>query len=263
MLDKNPHLPKPGNPNTDQSKGLKDGAKCLFAGHSFFIPVAKSFDLLAQKNEFPNHDSELVFMPGSQGSPGGIWRNESFRNKIDAKLSKGDVELFGMTVASGPGESGLDDYKRWMDFALKYNPDTRFFIGQYWIPAGPKLKEPMYGALCQKAGQRNFEKVAKLREAYPDNEIHFINYGLISSEMKSAFHADQLPDIDQLVGLGPKCLYRDGKIGHGGRLMHELCALSWLNRLYGAEIDQIKHSGFSEEALRITLDVIKQNETFR
>ncbi|MEM7014805.1 MAG: hypothetical protein AAF585_25375, partial [Verrucomicrobiota bacterium] len=102
----------------------------------------------------------------------------------------------------------------------------------------------------------------KLRVAYPNNHIYFINYGRIASEMKSQFNAGRLPDIDQLVGRGRTSLYLDEKIGHAGPLMTELSALTWLAILYGADIEKLAHSEFSDEALNLTKDVIQYNLQF-
>jgi hypothetical protein len=106
------------------------------------------------------------------------------------------------------------------------------------------------------------ETISQLRAAYPNNQIYFINYGKIVSDMKSKFDAENLPDIEELVGRGPTYLFSDGVMGHGGPLVQELSALAWINTLYGADVEMITHSDFSEEAMLILLDVIAYNTAF-
>ena len=249
--------------NSDKSTQpiFEDGAKCLFIGHSFFIPVARSFDKIAAQNDFSSHQSEIVFSPGLGGSPRGLWENEKRREQIKAKLASGTVDLFGMSAA-GPSERAVEDYRKWIDVALAYNPKTRFFIGQCWVPGGPRMDVVKYAKANEAGAQRNFEIVSRLRKAYPNNHIYFVNYGKVASEMNSQFDAGKLPDIEQLVGRGNTSLFRDGAIGHGGALMSELSALIWLTTLYGADVERVKRTSFSAEAKEIAVRVVSYNEQF-
>jgi hypothetical protein len=190
-----------------------------------------------------------------------LWDDENKKRNIEAILANGDVDLFGMTVASHP-EDAYANYAQWIDLALSYNPETRFFIGQPWLPRGPEAENSQYDTLTETGAQRTMEVVAQLRDAYPNNRITFINYGKIVSEMKIAFSAGDLPDIDDLVGRGATYLFSDGAIGHGGPLVHELSALTWIQFLYGADMDSVSHSDFSEEAKQILNDVIAYNGSF-
>jgi hypothetical protein len=45
--------------------------------------------------------------------------------------------------------------------------------------------------------------------------------------------------------------------------MHALCALTWINILYEAEIGEIEHSDFSAEAMQILEDSIQSNTQFK
>jgi hypothetical protein len=241
-----------------------NGANGLFIGHSFFIPVAKVFDRIASQSDFPAHQAELIFSAGQSGSPGKMWENEKNRQQAEAILANGDIDLFGMPIATTPDEEkALGDYQQWIDLALTHNPNTSFYIGQIWTPRGPSMEDQKYADLTEQSAQRNFEIIEELRAIYPNNQIYFINYGKITADMKFAFSAGELPDIEQLVGKDETALFVDDKIGHGGRLMHELCALTWVNILYDAEIDTIVHSSFSEEALKILIEAIEYNSQFK
>ena len=237
------------------------GANCLFIGHSFFVPVAKQFDNLATSNDFESHSMQAVFAPGAKGTPGALWKNQRQKKQIENKLASGQVELFGMTV--GKASSSFEDYKRWIDLALKYNPNTRILIGQCWVPGGPRMETKRYDQLIETASERQFEVVAKLRNAYPNNKIYFVNYGKTASIMKSKFEAGELDDIEKMSGRGKKTLFRDAAMGHGGTMMLELSALCWLNVLYGADIQQTKLSDYDKADVDdIMTQVLNHNKKF-
>jgi hypothetical protein len=251
-------------PEESTEPSSANGVNSLFIGHSFFIPVAKAFDVIASESDFPSHQARLVFAPGQAGSPGQMWENGDSRQQVEAILANGDIDLFGMPVATTPSrDKALGAYQQWIDLARTYNPDTSFFIGQVWMARGASMDDQKYADLIEQGAQRSFEIVQGLRAAYPNNQIYFINYGKIAADMKFAFSAGELPDIEQLVGREETSLFVDDKIGHGGRLMTELCALTWVTILYEAETEQVVHSAFSEEAQQILIEVIEYNSQFR
>ncbi len=249
------------SPTTQVPPSFKDGGNCLFIGHSFFIPVARYFDKIASRSGFSRHQAQLVFAPGKRGSPGDLWRNSSRRKQIEDKLASGKIDLLGMTTFSS--KTAFKDYQRWIDLALKYNPNTQFFIGQCWTFGGPKRETKQYDQAIEANGDHQFKIVRELRKSYPNNLIYFINYGKIASEMKRRFSVDQLPDITKMVGRDKGALFRDGFMGHAGPMMLELSSLVWLNILYGTEIEQLKHSTYQSDVKDITMKVIKFNQKYR
>lgn len=80
---------------------FENGANCLFIGHSFFIPVARSFDKAARENGFASHQVKLVFAPGKRGSPADLWNNLRQKKQIEDVLATGKIDLMGMTVGGG------------------------------------------------------------------------------------------------------------------------------------------------------------------
>lgn len=240
---------------------FKDGANCLFIGHSFFVPVARSFDAIATKNGFSSHQIEMVFSPGPAGTAGKLWDNPRRRKQIEDKLATGKIALLGMTV--GKVTNAFEDYQRWIDLALKYNPKTRFFIGHCWTPGGPKMPTSAYSELIEISGTRQFDVVAKLRKAYPDNHIYFINYGKTASIMRAMFEDGELHDIEELVGRNKRSLFLDGLMGHGGPMMLELSALTWLKVLYGADIEKLERGSYNaQDVTEITNKVLSYNQRF-
>lgn len=255
----------PSNPTHSPTKpgpsaGFPDGANCLFIGHSFFVPVAKSFDQLATASDFPNHKAQLIFSPGPGGSPGQLWENPKQKKKIEAILATGEIELFGMTTI--PPKGTIEDYEKWIQLALNYNPRTKFMIGQYWMASGPNLEDKQFEMLTEMIAENSFQGVQELRRSYP-NRIYFVHYGHVGPKMKAQFNAGDLPDIQQMVGLGKDALFRDAKIGHAGPLMHELCALTWMATLYEAGLKDVNHSDFSEQAAAIARSAIQNNQQYR
>jgi len=259
-------LPTPTR--AESSATFPDGAKCLFAGHSFFIPAATRFNELAAANGYPGHEVALVFSSGASGSPQLLWDDETDKAKIVDELDNGDVELFGLTTAFGVGSS-FESYAQWIDLALSYNPDTEFLIGVPWVIGGPNFAGATEFAAANETGaQEQYNTVSQLREAYPEVTIHFIAYGPTASMMYDLYEQGQLPDI---LGLTPNpgggvppasALFADGLMGHGGPMMVELSALAWMERLYGAEVENLIYNSYQADVESIVNEVSLYNEQF-
>ncbi len=246
-----------------------DGANCLFAGHSFFVPIATQFDRLATDNGFSAHEAAFVFSSGATGSPEMLWENGTKKAAIVDELDDGDVDLFGLTTAFGLGSS-FEDYARWIDLALSYNPDTEFLIGVPWVPGGPNFASATeFAAANETIAQAQFETVELLRAAYPDATIHYIDYGLTASVMYDMFEKDQLPDIvgltpDPANGVPPSdALFADPLLGHAGPMMTELSALSWMSILYGADIANLDYTDYESDVDSIVEEVLIYNQQFQ
>ena len=241
-----------------------DGANALFAGHSFFIPVAASFNVLATGNGYPSHQMDSVFSSGASGSPRQLWENEDKRQLITDKLSSGQVELFGLT-SFGEVASTFEDYQRWFDLALTYNPDTTFYIGTPWLFGGPTMETATFDQNIEDVGEIIFDVVVELREAYPDNTIVYLNYGKVASIMKYAYEAGNLPDIKGLVpdpqnGVSPEeALFADSLMGHAGPMMTELCALTWISALYGADLNNLVYTDYQSDVDSIVNEALQFN----
>jgi len=208
-----------------------DGYHCLFIGHSFFIPVAKRFENLPAQCGVGNHRQQLVFSGGQSGSPGELWKGGK-RAAIQKILESGQIELLGMTYY-GPTNSSLEDYRRWIEYALKYNPETAFFIGLPWGRNGAARELAEYAWANQRASRALYRTVVQLRKRYPQNTFFYANYGMASVELKRRFEAGKLPDVDRLMGKSG--LYAD-RTGHAANILKDLSALIWLTALYDVDL---------------------------
>jgi hypothetical protein len=246
----------------------EDGARCLFAGHSFFIPIANQFDGLATTNGYLDHEFNWVFSSGANGSPLALWNDTDDKAEIEGVLADGDVELFGLTTAFGVG-SEVEDYARWIDLALSYNPDTDFLIGVPWVVGGPNFPSAAeFADLNETTGQTEYEKVELLRDAYPEVTIHYIHYAHTASIMWLMFEEGQLPDILGLTPNPPKvpasnALFADGAMGHGGPMMTELAALTWMEILYGARVESLFFTEYQSDVNAIVNEVTAHNRPYQ
>jgi len=245
-----------------------EGVEILFAGHSFFIPIAKSFEVLAREQGLlSSQDIGFVFAGGAAGLPGALWQNASRKSAIEAALSTGQVELFGLT-GFGDSLGSFEDYERWFDLALGHNPQTTFFIGQPWMVRGPSLETAAFDLAIETTAQRLHEVVIELRDAYPDNTILFLNYGKVSSVMMREFEEGMLPDIEGLVpdplnGVSlDEALFSDAVLGHAGPMMTQLTALTWIDLLLGADIGSFNYSDYESDVEAILQEVLLYNEQY-
>jgi len=110
-----------------------------------------------------------------------------------------------------------------------------------------------------------FGVVVELRQLYPNNQIFFMAYGQVVSVMRERFDAGTLPDIAALVGTNGKSLFTD-TIGHGGAMVLELGALTWMHTLYGALTREspptLLHRWDVDSVNEITTRALEYNEQF-
>ena len=252
---------EPNQKDLQHAELPKDGTTCLFMGHSFFIPVAKSFDQHAKLNGFSKHKQIAIFSGGQSGTPGSLWKSKKKSQIIKKILGSGNIQLLGMTW--GSVNSSYEDYKRWIDFALEHNPKTRFMIGLSWHTKGPERKAEEFTKATLESAQRFFEeKVAKLRKAYPGNSITVINYGASAAELKVRFEAGKLNGDCRKMVERKSGLFTD-KFGHAGPMIIDLSALTWLKTLYGADFKEVKLARTYRTDLRaIAEKLVKYNDRF-
>ncbi len=215
------------------------GKNCLFIGHSFFIPVARSFNGLAKAAGVEGHSQMEVFRGGKNGAPGSLWAHEPSRLKIQESLDSGKIDLFGMTLYSE--NRSIKDYKRWIDYALKSNPEVEIYIGFSWGKTpkqGGKQALAVYSKMSRAFQPRiHKELILKLRAMYPKNKITCSYYGMASSELWNMHAEGKLSGIKRVAK--SNSVYRDG-MGHAGDVLLTVAGLVWLNTIYGVDIAKVK-----------------------
>jgi hypothetical protein len=242
--------------DTPADESRSKGAHCLFAGHSFFCPVAMNFDRIARQSDFPDHEMKIVFRGGRAGTASALWNSPGARKAIEEILATGDIELFGLTPDV---TDDAETFERWFDLALEHNPDTRFFIGIPWARGGPETSNDSYNQMIDRYAARANVVVKALREHYPDNRIDTLTYGKIAPVMKQRFESDSLPDVKMMVGGGSDALFLDKQPGHAGPMLLEISALTWLNQLYAAELDSLNYGEHQSDVPAIIEEVMIYN----
>ena len=214
--------------------GPRLGLTSVFMGHSFFQPPASRLEGLASTAGLIDHTQTIVFSGGSTGSPQGFWDDETDRAQIQALLSTGDVELLGMTYH--PDYPTLDGYRLWFDEALKYNPQTAFFIGMPWLLEPESMTSDQYALTWQQSYDRIITPIVDgLRLEYPTTTIFAIPYGRAAAVLYQLFDQGQLAGVSNLVGDTQVSLFGDS-MGHAGKVINELAGLVWLRSIYCVDL---------------------------
>merc|ERR1712157_273772 len=135
--------------NDNDLSPFENGVNGLYAGHSFFQPIASNFNAMVMAENsatgggaFPNHQFDSVMAGGYSGTPSNLWNNQNSRTNIENKLSTGNVDLFGLNTENP--DTALEAWSNWIDLALSYNDQTSFMIGQPWPPMGATTNTEEY-----------------------------------------------------------------------------------------------------------------------
>ena len=246
---------------------FEQGANCLFAGHSYFVPPAKrGFDVVALLNpdRFPNHSFVQVLRSGIAGSPKKLWEDTTARQEIDTALSSGDVELFGMTYFS-PDNSMQQHYQNFIDLALSYNSNTSIVIATPWMLAGGLQPYFVFWAFTALLAELAFGIVQKLRQANLNTRIYSFSHGVVGSIMYKEFKDGSLENITKKFA----AVYDDAALfnefgTHGGLMMEHVAGLLMLYELYTEDWEslQVQWSWNREDVEDIMAQAIEFNRPF-
>jgi len=246
-----------------------NGYNCLFLGHSFFAPIARSFAEHPGRCGFPNHKQTVVFHGGENGSPGMLWNSQK-EDVAQAKklLESGTVDLVGLTCATTGSE--LSDYRKWVDLALKNNPKTRFVIQAPWAKYQNKTFA-QYEADSERVLKQIHELIDELRRAYPQTTFLCIPQGRGMVALWRLHDEGKLPEVPVLKGKseakGKKntdqepCLFLD-ELGHGGDLPVKMGALLWLATIYKVDLNKYQWQTNTKYDLKKLAQEIVQNDPY-
>ncbi|MDZ7783545.1 MAG: hypothetical protein U5K56_11640 [Halioglobus sp.] len=175
------------------------GFTSLFIGHSFFNPFAQGMPNYSAAAGIAGHTQSKVIAGGQNGAPQALWENATTRNKIQAILDGGDVELFGMTYH--PVYPTTEGYENWIDYALEKNPTTRFFVALPWLDKPADYDAETFASTWHTFHATSWHDfIDSLRALYPGVDIYAIPYGQSAVELRNRFAAGELPAVANLIG---------------------------------------------------------------
>ena len=237
------------------------GADTLFIGHSFFVPISQHFDaIVADSDAYPQHSHQSVFSGGKSGTPGELWDSRSKRQEATSILARGKTDLLAFTHGGLIGSSE-QDYQRWIDLALIYNPNTAFMIGSLWSTGGTNNTIEQFRAETKAAADYGWWMTQILREANPGVAFYHVAHGPMMVQMREDFEAGELEDITRLVGRkrDDDVLFTDSNLGHAGTMAKDLMALVWLHELYGTKPGAVRVRWDTEDTARLVREVVTLN----
>ncbi len=217
------------------------GYNTLFMGHSFFAPIARQIPTHMTQLGNDYHNQHVERSGGESGTPIALWEDEGHRNKVQAILNTGEVELFGMTA-----NPTMEGYTLWIDYALSKNPNTRIVIGTPWLdfPADYSDVATYENTIVDGLSSKIQVDIDALRLLYPNTEIINLPYAFAAIELWHMFEAGQLPGITELIGSNRNTsIFSDQKgHGHGKGLLLDLAEFIWLSQLYDIDLDTYDYS---------------------
>lgn len=234
------------------------GFTSLFVGHSFFDPIATKFLEHATRAGFLQHSQVRVMAGGGGGAPEALWNDPERRSEIQAHLSRGDVNLFGMTYH--PDFPTLTGYRLWVEEALSHNPLTAFFVGMPWVREPESMTAAAYTLTTSRAYETIMPPVIdQLKEEFPGSTFFAIPYGQAASELYELFESGQLPGIRAVVGEPRTSLFTD-PLGHTSHtVVEELAVLVWLRAIYCVDLSEYSYpSNFSADLTTIAMDIVAE-----
>jgi hypothetical protein len=232
------------------------GFTSLFVGHSFFDPIATKFEEHAARAGFLQHSQVRVMVGGGGGAPEALWNDPERRSEIQAHLSRGDINLFGMTYH--PDFPTLTGYRLWVEEALSHNPQTAFFVGMPWVREPASMTAAAYTLTTGRAYETLMSPIIdQLKEEFPGSTFFAIPYGHAASELYELFESGQLPGIRAVIGDHPTSLFIDS-LGHTSyTVVEELAVLVWLRAIYCVDLSEYSYpSNFSADLTTIAMDIV-------
>lgn len=224
-----------GAPGENLTPILPGGGRILFAGHSFFAPVAETFNKVAEYWSYPNHESiDPVMSGGITGSPINLWNDPVDKFKIIQALQQDpSPEILALTLHN---DTIADHYQIWLNEAKLHNPNISLLIGIPFYPDGAITPTLEMAKSVKESYPLLKELVQEVRDNNPDTNIYVIEYTSESIAMKYMYEEGMLEeDVPNGILCSNGCLYRDATPGHPGSMMYDMAALIWLNILYGMD----------------------------
>jgi|GEM_PF-2111887 len=245
-----------------QPQPTTKGYNCVFMGHSFFYPIAETFDKLALANGFPDHRQLLRKAGATNGTPGWLWQNLPKDDAAWTKLANEDVDLLCFPHHHISG-CRLEDYCNWIDYARQRNPNIMIAIA---IPWGPLCDVPP--AQFSEFYRTQFELpvrtlVDELRKRYPDNTIFVIPHGKGVADLYAKFKAGEIPELTNVLppaGDAAADSFFADRGAHIGRMPLVLSQLIWLATVYQVDVRKIEwDTGYQFDLKAMAYDIVSKD----
>ncbi len=222
----------------DQSGKENKVSTFLFMGHSFFVPVANNFKQHPPRCGFTGYRQFVVGAGGDQGAPGNMWKRIHDGDPARKLIEAGQVDVIVMTYYPDSG-SELSDYERWVDYALKYNLRTQFYVVAPW----PKYNQTSMADFV-KNGEKHYAIIqgiiGQLQKKYADTKFTCIPQGLGVIELRRRLEKGEIPELAGLckeeAGKNDGEFLFVDKLGHGDRMIHNLSQLIWLAVIFNVDV---------------------------
>ena len=244
------------------------GSTMLLMGNSFFRPYAERFSELALDADFLEHQDNLVFRGGDNGTPIGLWTNEDTNTEIKQILDSGNIEILGMTWYFNEN-SPLSGFTEWIDYALQNNPNIKIFVSIPPIdfPAdwqqraegfGYNNIRDLYGYVVSDLTHKAV--IDQLREIYPSTEIFTLPTGWATFDLVYQHENNLLLDDISLFGSYDYSIFTDAK-GHQGNIVVNTGALIWLNAIYNVNLRTYEFdTGFNTDLHTIAENIANNHD---
>ena len=234
----------------------KDGSlRIIGTGHSFMAPGYKTLPQITQAAGLRQPPLLTHTGGGVTGSTRYKWEQENGIFQFDgrpkprllASLSnaKWDAMTWGPYFHDRP-----QYYECWIDFALKFNPEMKFYLSDAWpqldqLDKLPSSSEELTPAVFEKLGKEKNEfsrgLIGGLRKAYGKNIFIMPTSDAMVLAVKY-FHEKKLPGVEgihKLIGKKDRSLWRD-RLGHLGPGFGQLEGYVFYATLYGKSPEMIK-----------------------
>jgi len=221
------------------------GFNTLLVGDTRLMSIAAGMQAHAGIAGFDEHSTTTFLGEGLQAAPQAFWNNLEKRAAILAVLAAGNVELFGMSYdALNPTVEG---YTRWINNALKSNPDTRFFITIPWGSGPGSTGSAEYESAYQNTESLVYGLVDALRVKYPGVDFYAIPTGRSAVELYKLYNEGDLLDVSAVIGPSDESIFQDAQ-GRPGDILTALSRLVWLGAMYAVDLaDYNTELGYSAD----------------
>ncbi len=238
------------------------GYRCVFMGHSFFFPIAETFDQVAEACGFPDHKQMLRKAGATKGTPGWLWHNLPRDDEVWTELASEDVDLLCFPHHHVSG-CELEDYCNWIDYARRRNPNIMIAIAIPWGPLCDVEPEEFSDFYHRRFEIPVRELVDALRKRYPENAIFVIPHGKGVAELYAKFKAGEIPEIKHVVQPAGddavEAFFADTS-AHIGRMPVVLSQLIWLATIYQVDVRQCQwETGYQVDLKQMAYDIVRND----